>query len=71
MTQLRKRNKSLGLAELIAIAICGMVDEGIFKILGISLSMTEILTPIAFVWIYLILGIGTRQFSKHISKQIY
>ena len=39
MTQHRKRNKNLGLAELIAIALGGMVGGGIFTILGISVSM--------------------------------
>ncbi len=47
MTQHRKRNKSLGLAELIAIALGGMVGGGIFTILGVSVSMIGNLTPIA------------------------
>ncbi len=49
MSQHRKRNKSLGLAELIAIALGGMVGGGIFTILGISVSMIGNLTPIAIV----------------------
>jgi amino acid transporter len=49
MTQHRKRNKSLGLAELIAIALGGMVGGGIFTILGISVSMIGNLTPIAII----------------------
>ena len=34
----RKRNKALGVPELIAIALGGMVGGGIFTILGISCS---------------------------------
>jgi amino acid transporter len=45
----RKRNKSLGLKELIAIALGGMVGGGIFTILGISVTMIGNLTPIAIV----------------------
>ena len=45
----RKRNKSLGLAELIAIALGGMVGGGIFTILGISVAMVGMLTPIAII----------------------
>ncbi|MFT5887145.1 MAG: amino acid transporter [Arcticibacterium sp.] len=47
MSQHRKREKSLGLVELIAIALGGMVGGGIFTILGISVSMIGSLTPIA------------------------
>ena len=43
----RKRNKNLGLAELVAIALGGMVGGGIFTILGISVSMVGTLTPVA------------------------
>jgi len=45
----RRRNKNLGLAELIAIALGGMVGGGIFTILGISVSMIGNLTPIAII----------------------
>jgi amino acid transporter len=45
----RKRNKSLGLAELVAIALGGMVGGGIFTILGISVSMIGYLTPLAIL----------------------
>jgi amino acid transporter len=44
----RKRHKSLGVPELIAIALGGMVGGGIFSVLGISVSMIGALTPIAF-----------------------
>jgi len=43
----RKRNKSLGVPELIAIALGGMVGGGIFTILGISVSMIGVFTPLA------------------------
>ena len=40
-------SKSLGLKELVAIAIGGMVGGGIFTILGISVGLIGFLTPIA------------------------
>ena len=43
----RKRNKNLGLPELVAIALGGMVGGGIFTILGVSVSMIGTLTPLA------------------------
>ena len=45
----RKRNKALGVPELIAIALGGMVGGGIFTILGISVSMIGVYTPIAII----------------------
>jgi amino acid transporter len=45
----RKRNKNLGLAELIAIALGGMVGGGIFTILGVSVSMIGTFTPVAII----------------------
>lgn len=42
-------SKNLGLKELIAIAIGGMVGGGIFTILGISVSMIGTLAPFAIV----------------------
>ena len=45
----RKRNKSLGLTELIAIALGGMVGGGIFTILGISVSMVGVFTPLVIM----------------------
>lgn len=45
----RKRGKALGIPELIAIALGGMVGGGIFTILGISVSMIGVFTPIAIV----------------------
>ena len=43
----RKRNKALGVPELIAIALGGMVGGGIFTILGISVTMIGVFTPLA------------------------
>ncbi|MDG6772749.1 APC family permease [Thiomicrorhabdus sp. ZW0627] len=43
----RPRNKVLGVPELIAIALGGMVGGGIFTILGISVSMIGVYTPLA------------------------
>jgi len=44
-----RENKVLGLKELIAIAVGGMVGGGIFTILGISVSLIGYLTPIAIM----------------------
>ncbi len=43
----RKRGKNLGVPELIAIALGGMVGGGIFTILGISVSLIGAYTPVA------------------------
>ena len=43
----RKRNKALGVPELIAIALGGMIGGGIFTVLGISVSMVGVFTPVA------------------------
>ncbi len=43
----RERNKALGVPELIAIALGGMIGGGIFSILGISVSMIGVYTPVA------------------------
>jgi len=45
----RKRKKALGLPELIAIALGGMVGGGIFSILGISVEHIGNATPIAIL----------------------
>jgi len=45
----RKREKSLGAPELIAIALGGMVGGGIFTILGISVAMIGVFTPLAIM----------------------
>jgi amino acid transporter len=41
--------KSLGVIELIAVALGGMVGGGIFTILGISVSMIGVFTPLAII----------------------
>jgi len=45
----RNRGKSLGVFELIAIALGGMVGGGIFTILGVSVSVIGVYTPIAII----------------------
>jgi len=45
----RKRGEPLGLLELIAIALGGMIGGGIFTVLGISVSMIGVYTPLAFL----------------------
>ncbi len=64
MTQHRKRNKNLGLVELVAIALGGMVGGGIFTILGISVSMIGNLTPIAIVIGGLIASLAAYSYVK-------
>jgi len=60
----RKRNKSLGLAELVAIALGGMVGGGIFTILGISVSLIGNLTPIAIIIGGLIASLAAYSYVK-------
>lgn len=43
----RKRNKPLGILELVAIALGGMVGGGIFSVLGISVALIGVYTPVA------------------------
>ncbi len=64
MTQHRKRKKNLGLFELIAIALGGMVGGGIFTILGISVSMIGNLTPIALIIGGLIASLAAYSYVK-------
>ncbi len=45
----RQRGKDLGLKELIAIALGGMIGGGIFTVLGISVALIGTLTPIAIL----------------------
>ncbi|MBJ2175680.1 APC family permease [Aureibaculum sp. A20] len=49
MTIHRKRKKTLGFAELVAIALGGMVGGGIFTVLGIAVSLVGNLAPIAII----------------------
>ena len=44
-----QKNKSLGVPELIAIALGGMVGGGIFTILGISVAMVGAYTPLVMI----------------------
>ena len=64
MSQHRKRNKNLGLPELVAIALGGMVGGGIFTILGISVSMIGNLTPIAIIIGGLIASLAAYSYVK-------
>ena len=45
----RKRDKPLGVLELIAIALGGMIGGGIFTVMGISVSLIGVFTPLAFI----------------------
>jgi len=60
----RSRNKNLGLLELIAIALGGMVGGGIFTVLGISVSIIGYLTPIAFIIGGLIAALAAYSYVK-------
>ena len=62
--QHRKRNKNLGLAELIAIALGGMIGGGIFTILGISVSMIGNFTPFAIIIGGLIASLAAYSYVK-------
>ena len=45
----RKRNRPLGVPELIAIALGGMIGGGIFTILGVSVAIIGVYTPLAII----------------------
>jgi len=60
----RKRNKTLGVPELIAIALGGMVGGGIFTILGISVSMIGVFTPLAILIGGLIAAMAAYSYIK-------
>jgi amino acid transporter len=60
----RKRGKNLGVLELIAIALGGMVGGGIFTILGISVSMIGAYTPIAITIGSLLAGVAAYSYIK-------
>ncbi|MCP5481341.1 MAG: APC family permease [Spirochaetales bacterium] len=60
----RKRNKELGLAELVAIALGGMVGGGIFTVLGISVSMIGHLTPAAIILGGITAGLAAYSYIK-------
>lgn len=60
----KKRHKALGVVELVAIALGGMVGGGIFTILGISVSMIGPYTPIAIVLGGLIAALAAYSYVK-------
>ena len=60
----RKRNKALGVPELIAIALGGMIGGGIFTILGISVSMIGAFTPLAIVLGGMIASLAAYSYIK-------
>jgi amino acid transporter len=60
----RKRNKALGVPELIAIALGGMVGGGIFTILGISVAMIGVFTPIAIMLGAIIAALAAYSYVK-------
>jgi amino acid transporter len=55
---------SLGIFELIAIALGGMIGGGIFTILGISVSMVGVFTPLAILLGGLIALLATYSYVK-------
>ena len=60
----RKRNKALGVPELIAIALGGMIGGGIFTVLGISVSMIGVFTPIAIILGGMIAALAAYSYVK-------
>jgi len=60
----RTRNKPLGTIELIAIALGGMVGGGIFTILGISVSLIGVFTPLAIIVGGLIAALAAYSYVK-------
>ena len=60
----RKRGKNLGVPELIAIALGGMVGGGIFTVLGISVSMIGVYTPLAILIGGLIAALAAYSYVK-------
>lgn len=60
----RKRHKDLGVLELVAIALGGMVGGGIFTILGVSVSMIGAYTPIAILLGGLLAALAAYSYIK-------
>jgi len=60
----RKRSKALGVPELIAIALGGMVGGGIFTVLGVSVSMIGVLTPVAIALGGLLAALAAYSYVK-------
>ena len=59
-----QNKKNLGLTELIAIAVGGMVGGGIFTILGISVSMVGTLAPFAIALGGVVAGFASYSYVK-------
>lgn len=59
-----QNKKNLGLTELIAIAIGGMVGGGIFTILGISVSMVGFFAPFAIALGGVVAGFASYSYVK-------
>ncbi len=57
-------SKTLGLKELVAIAIGGMVGGGIFTILGISVGVIGFLTPLAIAIGGVVAGLAAYSYVK-------
>ena len=45
----KRKGKNLGVLELVAIALGGMIGGGIFTVLGVSVSLVGVFTPLAFL----------------------
>lgn len=60
----RKRDKPLGVPELVAIALGGMIGGGIFTILGISVSIVGVYTPLAIALGGLIAAMAAYSYIK-------
>jgi amino acid transporter len=60
----RSRGKILGVPELIAIALGGMVGGGIFSILGIAVAMVGVYTPLAILLGGLLASLAAYSYIK-------
>jgi amino acid transporter len=60
----RKRNKALGVTELIAIALGGMVGGGTFTILGLAVSRIGGFTPLAIILGGMIASLAAYSYIK-------
>ena len=59
-----KSNKALGLPELLAIALGGMIGGGIFTILGISVTMVGVYAPLAILLGGVIAGLAAYSYVR-------
>ncbi|AKS40782.1 APC family permease [Wenzhouxiangella marina] len=60
----RSRGKTLGVPELIAIALGGMVGGGIFSILGISVALVGVYTPLVIAIGGVLAGLAAYSYIK-------